>query len=59
MVKWRCISGTGIILGMVVTFIDFLVEGISCVIIIPLVIMSIILIYAGLIIRKREKMREK
>lgn len=58
MLKWRYISGIGIILGMVVTVIDFLVEGISYVITIPLVIVSIILIYAGLIIRKREKMRE-
>lgn len=58
MLKWRYISGIGIILGMVVTVIDFLVEGIPYVITIPLVIVSIILIYAGLIIRKREKMRE-
>lgn len=59
MVKWRCISGTGISLGMVVTTIDFLVEGIPYVMTIPLVIVSVILIYAGLIIRKRENMREK
>ena len=52
MVKWRCISGIGIILGMVVTVIDFLVEGIPYVITIPLEILSIILIFAGLIIRK-------
>ena len=55
MVKWRCISGTGISLDMVVTTIDFLVEGIPYVMTIPLVIVSVILIYAGLIIRKREK----
>lgn len=59
MAKWRCISVIGIILGMVVTVIDFLIEGIPYVITIPLIIVSIILIYAGLIIRKREKLREK
>ncbi len=59
MEKWRCISGIGIVLGIVVTVIDFLVESVPYAIIIPLEIVAIILIFAGLIIRKSEKNREK
>ena len=59
MQKWRRISLTGIILGIVAIGIDFLMKGLPYAIIIPLEIISIILIFTGLIIRKVEKTREK
>lgn len=59
MEKWRCISLIGIMLGIVVQIIDFFVISIPYAIIIPLDIVAIILIFAGFIIRKSEKMREK
>lgn len=54
MEKWRCILWIGIVLGMVVTGIDFFIENIPYVIIIPLEVVAIILIFAGFIIRKRH-----
>ena len=59
MEKWRYISGTGIVLGTVVTVLDFWVERIPHAIIIPLEIVSIVLIFAGLIIRKSKKTHEE
>lgn len=57
--SWRCISGAGIILGVVLTALDLWVIRIPYVIIIPLEIISIILIFAGLIIRKRQMTHAK
>ncbi len=55
MEHWRRISLLGIILGIAVMVMDFLVAGIPYIIIIPLEIVSIVLIFAGFIIRKNEK----
>lgn len=59
MEKWRVISGIGIILGIVVIAIDFGIENIPYVITIPLEVVAIALIFAGLIIRKCGKRRKK
>ena len=59
MEKWRCISLAGIVLGMGVQILDFFVKDIPYIVIIPIEIVAIILIFAGLIIRKREKNREQ
>uniref|UniRef100_UPI00405782CB hypothetical protein n=1 Tax=Acetatifactor sp. TaxID=1872090 RepID=UPI00405782CB len=59
MEKWRCISLIGIILGIGMQIIDFFVISIPYVIFIPLEIVAIILIYAGFIIRKKQKEQEK
>ena len=55
MEKWRLISLTGIILG-IIQMLDYFVEGLSDIVII---VLAIILIFAGLIIRKREKNQEQ
>lgn len=54
MEKWRLISLAGIILGIAVSVIDFLIESVPYVITIPIESTAIILIFAGLIIRKRK-----
>lgn len=59
MEKWRYILGLGCVLGIVLTVIDYLIITIPYVIIIPLQIVSIILIFTGLIIRKNMKSKEK
>ena len=59
MEKWHCIFWTGIILGIVVTSIDFWVESIPYVVTIPIEIVSVILIFVGLIIRKSKKTHGK
>ena len=59
MEKWRIISLIGIILGIGMQVLDYFVRGIPYAIMIPAEIVAIILIFAGLIIRKREKNREK
>ena len=55
MEKWRCISLIGIILGIGIQIIDFFVISIPYVIFIPLEFVAIILIFAGFIIRKKQK----
>ena len=55
MEKWRRLLLTGIILGIGVQVIDFLVVSIPYIIFIPLEIVAIVLIFAGFIIRKKTK----
>lgn len=55
MEKWRLISLTGIILG-IIQHLDYIVEGLSNIVI---SLLAIILIFAGLIIRRREKNQEQ
>lgn len=59
MEKWRCILGIGCVLGIVLTVVDYFIISIPYVIIIPLQVVAIILIFTGLIIRKRSKSNEK
>lgn len=59
MEKWRCISGSGIILGIVIHIVDIFIIKMPYVIFIPIEIVAIVLIFAGLIIRKKERNNEK
>ena len=59
MEKWRYILGLGCVLGIVLTVIDYFIITIPYVIIIPLQIVSIILIFTGLIIRKNTKSNKR
>ena len=59
MEKWRYILLIGIVLGIAVEIMDFLIGSIPYAIIIPLQVVAIVLIFSGFIIRKREKNREK
>ena len=59
MEKWRWILGIGCVLGIVLTVIDYYIISIPYVIIIPLQVVAIILIFTGLIIRKRSKSNGK
>lgn len=53
MERWRSISLTGIVLGLVLQAIDLWGASIPYIIMIPLEIAAIILIFYGLILRKR------
>lgn len=55
MEKWRIISLIGILLGNGALLIDYFVISVPHVIMIPFLIVSIILIFTGLIIRKKQK----
>lgn len=59
MEKWRYISWAGIILGFIVTAIDFLIVSVPYGIIISMEIVAIILIFAGFIMRKRKMAKEE
>lgn len=59
MEKWRLISLIGIILGLGLQVIDYFVISIPYMVIIPLDIVAIVLIFTGLVIRKKEKTGEK
>ena len=58
MEKCRLIFWTGTVLGIVVTSVDFWVGPIPYEIIIPIEVMSLVLIFTGLIMRKSKKMLE-
>lgn len=55
MEKWRIISLIGILLGNGALLIDYFVISVPHVIMIPLLIVSIIFIFTGLIIRKNKR----
>lgn len=55
MEKWRLIMLCGMILGIVVLIVDALVENAPFMVIIPLQLVAIILLFGGLIIRKRDR----
>ena len=52
---WRKISLVGILLGNIALLVDYFLISVPHVILIPLLIVSIILIFTGLIIRKKQK----
>ena len=55
MENWRKISLTGILLGYGALLIDYFVISVPYVIMIPLLLVTIILIFAGLIKRRKQK----
>ncbi len=55
MERWRKISLTGILLSNGALLIDYFAISIPYSIMIPILIVAIILIFNGLIIRKRQK----
>lgn len=59
MERWRQITWSGIILGNGIAAIDAWGASIPYEIIIPIEIMSLILIFSGLINRRREKMQKR
>ena len=55
MEQWRKISLIGIILGNGALLVDYFVISIPYIIMIPLLVISVILIFAGLFMRKKQK----
>lgn len=55
MEKWRKISLTGILLGNGALLIDYFVTSIPYVVMIPILFIAIILIFTGLVMRKKHK----
>lgn len=55
MEKWRLIMLCGMVLGVIVLIIDALVANAPYVIIIPLQVVAILLLFGGLIMRRRDK----
>ena len=55
MEPWRKCSLIGILFGNGALLIDYFVISISYMVMIPLLIVSIILIFTGLMIRKKQK----
>ncbi|MBR5799911.1 MAG: hypothetical protein IKY23_07590 [Lachnospiraceae bacterium] len=55
MEKWRVISAVGIVLGIVMSIMDYFIKSIPYAIIIPLDIIAVILIFTGLIMRKKAR----
>ncbi|MBQ9083916.1 MAG: hypothetical protein IJY28_10570 [Clostridia bacterium] len=58
MEKWRKISLIGILLGYSALLIDYFVISVPYAIMIPLLMVSIVLIFAGLIQRRKQKKNE-
>lgn len=55
MEQWRKISLAGILLGNISLLIDYFFISIPYAIMIPILLIAIVLIFAGLIMRKRKK----
>ena len=55
MEQWRKISLIGIILGNGALLVDYFAISIPYIIMIPLLVISVILIFAGLFMRKKQK----
>jgi hypothetical protein len=55
MEKWCRISLAGVLLGNCALLIDYFVISIPYAIMIPVLLIAIILIFAGLIVRKKQK----
>ena len=55
MEKWRRISLAGVLLGNCALLIDYFVTTIPYAIMIPVLLIAIILIFAGLIVKKKQK----
>ncbi len=59
MEKWRIIGLTGMILGIILIFVDMIFKDIPYAVIIPLYALFIILIFTGLILRKIDMNKKK
>lgn len=55
MEKWRIVSLIGILFGNCALLLDYFVMSIPYAIMIPILIVSIILIFTGFVIRKKQK----
>lgn len=55
MEQWRRISLVGILLGNIALLIDYFIISVPHVIMIPILLVAIILIFAGLVIRRKQK----
>ena len=55
MEQWRKISLAGILLGNVALLVDYFIISVPHVIMIPILFVAIILIFAGLVMRKNQK----
>ena len=55
MEQWRKISLAGILLGNISLLIDYFFISIPYAIMIPILLVAIVLIFAGLIMRKKQK----
>ena len=55
MEQWRRISLAGILLGNVALLVDYFVISVPYGIMIPLLLVACILIFVGLIIRRKQK----
>ena len=55
MEKWRKILLAGILLGNGALLIDYFVTSVPHVVMIPILLVAIILIFSGLVMRKKHK----
>ena len=55
MEQWRKISLAGILLGNVALLVDYFIISVPYVIMIPILFVAIILIFTGLVMRKKQK----
>lgn len=55
MERWRIISLTGILLGNGALLVDYFLISVPHIVMIPLLLASIILIFTGLIQRRKQK----
>ena len=55
MEKWRIISLAGILLGNIALLFDYFVIPVPHIVMIPLLLISIVMIFSGLILRKKHK----
>ena len=55
MEKWRKIALAGILLGNGALLIDYFVTSVPHVVMIPILLVAIILIFSGLVMRKKHK----
>jgi hypothetical protein len=58
MEKWRIISLVGILLGNAALLFDYFIISVPYVIMIPLLLVSVILIFIGFFIRKKERLNK-
>ncbi len=55
MEQWRRISLIGILFGNIALLVDYFIISISYVIMIPILVTAIILIFTGLVMRKKKE----
>lgn len=59
MEQWRRISLIGILLGNIALLVDYFIISVPYVVMIPILFVAIILIFAGLVMRKKQKKKKK